>query len=86
VVITVRVAVAADAPVICTVEFEPKLNVGGACAPVGPEVTAAVNATLPTKPWAGVMVIVEVFPLVAPAATATAVPTRERNGLLELTT
>ena len=36
--------------------------------------TEAVNATLPVKPPAGVTVIVDVFPLVAPETTLTAVP------------
>jgi hypothetical protein len=34
---------------------------------------AAVRATLPVKPPDGVTVIVEAFPVVAPAATVTAV-------------
>jgi hypothetical protein len=51
-----------------------------------PRLSLLSNATLPMKPWAGVMVIVDVFPLVAPAVTVTLVPATERNGLLELTT
>ena len=53
---------------------EPKLNVGGYWAPVGLAVTAAVSTTLPVKPPAGVTVMVEVFPVVAPGETVTAVP------------
>jgi predicted component of type VI protein secretion system len=37
-------------------------------------VTEAVSATLPVKPPAGVTVIVDVFPEVAPGARVTAVP------------
>jgi len=70
----VRVAVPAVAPAMFTGLVEPKLTVGGYTAPAGPEVTAAVRTTLPVKPPAGVTVIVEVFPLVAPGATLTAVP------------
>ena len=70
----VSVAVPAVAPAILTGLVEPKLKVGGYWAPAGLEVTAAVNATLPVKPPAGVIVIVEVFPVVAPFAIVTAVP------------
>ena len=60
---------------------EPKLNVGGCCAPPGLEVIAAVSGTVPVKPPAGVTVIVEVFPVVAPAATVTGVPVIEKLGV-----
>lgn len=70
----VRVAVPAAVPVMLTGVVEPKLSMGGYWAPAGLEVTEAVNTTLPVKPPAGVTVIVDVFPLVAPAATLTAVP------------
>jgi len=70
----VRVAVPAEVPVMFSGLVEPKLNVGGYTAPIGLEVTAAVRATLPVKPPAGVTVMVEVFPLVAPGVTVTAVP------------
>jgi len=62
----VSVAVPATVPVMLTGVVEPKLRVGGYWAPAGLEVTAAVRATLPVKPPAGVTVIVYVFPLVAP--------------------
>jgi hypothetical protein len=75
-----RVAVSAVAPVMFTVLAEPKLNVGGSTAPIGPEVTAAVRATLPVKPPAGVTVMVEAFPLVAPGAILTAVPLTANPG------
>lgn len=52
----------------------PKLKLGRYWAPLGTEVIEADNATLPLKPFAGVMVIVEVFPAVAPGATVGAVP------------
>ena len=68
------VAVPAVAPVMSTGLVEPKLRVGGSTAPLGLEVTAAVNVTSPVKPLAGVTVMVEVFPVVAPAVTVTAVP------------
>jgi hypothetical protein len=73
VVAMVRVAVPAAEPVILTGVVAPKLKVGGCTAPDGLDVMAAVSATLPTNPPAGVKVIVEVFPVVAPGATATAV-------------
>jgi hypothetical protein len=74
VVVIVSVAVPAVAPVMFTGVVDPKLNVGGSVPPPGPDVTAAVSATLPVNPPAGVTLIVEVFPLVAPGATVTAVP------------
>ena len=70
----VSVAVPAVVPVILTGLVEPKLNVGRSWAPVGVEVTAAVITTLPVNPPEGVTVIVEVFPVVAPGKTVTAVP------------
>ena len=71
---TASVAVPAVAPVMLTGLVEPKLRVGVSCAPLGLEVMAAVRATLPVKPPLGVTVIVEVFPVVAPGLTDTAVP------------
>ena len=70
----VSVAVPAPVPEMATGLVEPKLRVGRSCAPAGLEVTAAVSATLPVNPPAGLTVIVEVFPEVAPAFTVTAVP------------
>jgi hypothetical protein len=78
----VRAAVPADIPVIFTGLVEPKLKVGGYCAPDGLEVMAAISATLPVKPPAGVTVIVDVFPVVAPGATVTAVPLNAKEGLV----
>ena len=76
----VRVAVPAVAPVMLTGLVEPKLRVGGSCAPFALEVTAAVSATLPVKPPVGVTVMVEVFPVVAPGVTVTAVPVIVKPG------
>jgi len=70
----VRVAVAAVVPLMLTGVVVPKLNVGRFTAPDGLVVIAAVNATLPVRPPAGVTLIVEVLPVVAPGAMATAVP------------
>jgi hypothetical protein len=81
----VRVAVPVAAPVMLTGVVEPKLKVGGFTAPVGPEVTAAVSATLPVNPPAGVTATVEVLPVVAPAATVTAVPAIVKMGLVTVT-
>jgi hypothetical protein len=63
-----------------TVPVEPKLTVGGSTAPAGLEVTTAVRAKLPIKPPVGVTVTVEVFPLVAPGKTVTAVPLTVKLG------
>ena len=70
----VRMAVPGLVPLMLTGVFEPKRKVGRSWAPAGLEVTVAVSPTLPVKPPAGVKVMVEVFPVVAPGATVTAVP------------
>jgi hypothetical protein len=62
----VSVAVPGFEPHRVTGEPDPKLRVGGYCAPAGLAVMAAVRATVPTKPLVGVTVTVEEFPLVAP--------------------
>ena len=80
VVVMVRVAVPAAVPIMLTGLVEPKLRVGGYCAPTGLEVTAAVSATLPVKPPLGVTVIVEVLPVVAPGERDTAVPAKVNPG------
>ena len=69
VVTIVRVPVPTGLPVMLTGLVELKLRVGGTTAPLGLVVTTAVRATLPVKPPVGVRVIVEVFPVVAPAVT-----------------
>jgi hypothetical protein len=76
----VSVAVPAATPVIATGVVVPKLRVGGYRLPVGLDVIAAVNATLPVNPPVGVSVIVEAFPVVAPGATVTAVPATVKLG------
>jgi hypothetical protein len=70
----VSVAVTAVGPVIVTGLVEPKMKVGESCPPLGPDVTAAVSDTLPVKPSPGVMVMVDVFPVVTPGGTVTIVP------------
>ena len=55
-------------------------------APAGLVVTRAVSATLPVKPPAGVNVMVEVLPVVAPGATETAVPVRVKVGVTGVVT
>ena len=55
-----------------TGDVEPKLSVGWLIAPDGVEVMAAVNVTLPVKPFVGVTLMGNVFPVVAPAVTAIA--------------
>ena len=70
----VSVPVPADVPVMFTGLVAPKLKVGKSVAPVGLVARAAVSVTPPVNPPAGVTVMVEVFPLVAPGETVTAVP------------
>jgi hypothetical protein len=77
----VRVVVPADPLVIFTGLVEPKLNMGRNWAPAGLDVTAAVSVTLPMKPPIGVTVMVEVFPVVAPGLTDTAVPVIVKLGV-----
>jgi hypothetical protein len=85
VVVTVSVAVPAAAPVMLIGVVEPKLKVGASTAPTGLEVTAAVSATLPVKPPAGVRVMVDAFPVTAPGVTVTAVPAAVKVGLVTVT-
>jgi hypothetical protein len=59
VVVTVSVDMAWFGPCRFTDEVGAKLRVGGYCAPAGLAVTAAVRATVPTKPFVGVKVTVE---------------------------
>ena len=76
----VRVPAPAALPVMVRRLVELKLKVGGANAPLGLVVRAAVRATLPVKPPVGVTVIVEVLPVVAPAVKLTAVPLTVKLG------
>ena len=77
-VVMVRVAVPELKPVILTGVVVPKLRVGGFWLPVGLDVMAADNATIPVNPPLGVTVMVEVFPVVAPDTTETEVPEMEK--------
>ena len=83
---TVRTAVPAVVPVMLTGVVDPKLKLGGYWAPGGLDVRAAVNATLPTKPPAGVTEMVDVFPEVAPGATVTTVPVTVKLGFTAVVT
>jgi len=74
VVMTVRTAVCGPAPVI--VAEDGMLQVAGSLAAVG--VMAQLRAIAPVNPPPGVRVMVEVLPLVAPGATVTFVPVREK--------
>jgi hypothetical protein len=77
---TVRVAVPAPEPVISIGLVDPKLETGMSWAPAGLAVTATVNPTAPVNPPLGVMVIVDVFPAVAPGTTVIAVPPMIKEG------
>jgi hypothetical protein len=68
VVLTVRVAVAADTPVMFT-DIGAIVHVGGAVGLVKAVATAQLRLTVPVKPPNGVIVMVAVFPVVAPGAT-----------------
>jgi hypothetical protein len=80
VVTIVRVPAPAALPVMLRGLVEWKLKVGGTGAPLGLVVRAAVRVTLPVKPPVGVTVIVEVLPVVAPAAMLTGVPLTVKLG------
>jgi hypothetical protein len=74
VVAMVKAPVAAALLEIARGLVELKLKVGGAVTPLGLVVRAAVRVTLPVKPSVGVTLIVEVLPVVAPAAMMSGVP------------
>jgi hypothetical protein len=76
----VRVALPGLVPVMLTGLVFPKVKTGRSCAPAGLEVIEAINATLPENPPAGVMVIVELLPVVPPGWTVKAVPEIENPG------
>jgi hypothetical protein len=82
----VSVAVPAETLVMLTGEVEPKLRVGGYCAPVGLDVMAAVSATAPVNPLLGVIVIVDWLPVVAPGATVTELPVIAKLGFATVVT
>jgi hypothetical protein len=64
---------------------DPKLNVGGYCAPEGLVAMTAVSATLPVKLPVGVTVMVDVFAVLAPGVTVTVVPVIVKLGTGRLT-
>src|SRR5580658_4963968 len=66
VVVTVRVPVPFDAPVMLTGDVAPKLNAGRSVAPLGLVAIAAVNVTLPVNAPLGMTVMEVVLPVVAP--------------------
>src|SRR6185437_6263824 len=80
VVVMVSIAVPAAVLEMRTGLVEPKLNVGADSAPVGLEATEAVRITSPVKSPAGVTVMVEVLPVVAPSAMVTAEPLTVKVG------
>ena len=69
-----RVAVPAAVPSMFTGLVEPKLNVGRFVAPAGLDAIVADRTTLPVNPPEGVIVMVDVLPVVAPGAIVTADP------------
>jgi hypothetical protein len=79
VVYTVSAEVCAEEPLIVT-EAGERLHVAGSFVAAG--VMAQLRVTAPVNPFAGVTVIVEVFPVVAPGATETAVPAMVKVGVM----
>jgi hypothetical protein len=75
----VAVVVTALVPATVTDEAANEI-VGGSTAPDGLEVKAALRLTEPVNPFAGVTVMVEVLPEVAPATTVTAVAETTKVG------
>src|ERR1700739_1542358 len=82
----VRVAVWLLVSEMVTGVVAPKLTGGVFTAPPGELVTLALRLTLPVNPPVGVRVIVDVFPAVEPATTATLVPTRLMPGGMAVVT
>jgi hypothetical protein len=76
----VSAAVVAVVPLKVRGLVAPKLSVGRSDAPDGLLVMAAVSVMLPVKPPAGVNVMVEVFPVVAPGERETAEPVTVKLG------
>ena len=74
---TVSVAVCAVEPLIVT-EGGAMLHVAGSFAAAG--VIAQVRLTVPVNPFDGVMVMVEVFPVVAPGSSVIVVPVTANVG------
>ena len=75
---TVSVAAAAASPLIVMLEDTEQL--GRSIAPIGEFVSEHERLTAPVKPFAGVTVIVDVFPVVAPAEIVIDDPLRENDG------
>jgi hypothetical protein len=86
VVVTVKVAAPGVALPMLIGVVEPKLNVGRSRAAVGVVATIDARSTLPENPLAGVIVIVELFPLVAPGETTTVEPAIAKLGSSGATT
>jgi hypothetical protein len=82
VVLTVRVTVCASEPLM--VAEAGMLHVAGSLAAAG--AIAQLRLITPVIPFAGVKVIVDVFPVVAPGATLTGVPLMEKLGRLRVYT
>jgi hypothetical protein len=80
VVLIVSVAVAALVPETLAGVVDPKLSVGRLLAPAGELVMAALSAMAPVKLPLGVMVMVDVLPVVAPGITVIAGPVIEKFG------
>jgi len=76
VVLTVSVAACAVAPLMVTEAG--MLHVAGSVAAAG--AMAQLSVTTPVKPLYGVMVMVELLPVVAPGMTLIGVPVREKVG------
>jgi hypothetical protein len=76
VVVTVIVAVTAEAPLKSTEDG--MLHVGGAIPPDGLDDRAHFRFTTPTNPPPGFTAILEVLPEMAPALTVTAVPDKSK--------
>jgi len=81
VVFAVRVAVVTP----LTLTEDGTLHVGGSVAPAGEEVTAQLMVSAPVKPPDGVMVMVDVLPVVAPGLTEMAVLVSVKLGVAAAT-
>ena len=79
VVYMVSAEVCAEEPLIVT-EAGERLHVAGSFAATG--VMAQLKVTAAVNPFVGVTVMVEVFPVVAPGATETAVPAIVKVGVM----
>ena len=80
VVLTIRVVVCAVEPLMVTEAG--MLHVAGSLAALG--VIAQLRLITPVNPSEGVKLMVDVFPVVAPGTTPTAVPVMEKLGVARL--